>query len=113
MAVRSGVIFISDKAKQLRSILERKKEYNFIWFNESSAIIHNTPKVFERENLIDIGYGFSEITAFVVFTNESDATFNLKNYLLVLAKMHCNPTAIYYCENKQDKNTHNMKNINF
>ncbi len=24
-------------------------------------------------------------------------TFNLKNYLLVLAKMHCNPTAICYC----------------
>ncbi len=37
MAVRFGVIFISGstidcKAKQLRSILERKKEYNFIWF---------------------------------------------------------------------------------
>ncbi|WQZ92523.1 hypothetical protein KVK76_03435 [Helicobacter pylori] len=35
MAVRFGVIFISDstidrKAKQLRSILERKKECNFI-----------------------------------------------------------------------------------
>ncbi len=27
MAVKFGVIFISDKAKQLRSILERKKEY--------------------------------------------------------------------------------------
>ncbi|MFP6158213.1 hypothetical protein ACLGC4_04700 [Helicobacter pylori] len=44
MAVRFGVIFISGstidcKAKQLRSILERKKEYNFIWFNELSAII--------------------------------------------------------------------------
>ncbi|MGN8493130.1 hypothetical protein ACR9MT_05045 [Helicobacter pylori] len=34
-----------------------------------------------------------------------------KNYLLVLAKMYCNPTAICYCENKQDKNTHNMKTI--
>ncbi len=49
--------------------------------------------------------------AIVVFTNESDATFNLKNYLLVLAKMHCNPTAVCYCENKQDENTHNMKSI--
>ncbi|EST41249.1 hypothetical protein N871_00295 [Helicobacter pylori X47-2AL] len=104
MAIKFGVIFISDytindrKAKQLRSILERNKEYNFIWFNESSAIIHNTPKVFERESLIDIGYGFSEITAFVVFTNESDATFNLKNYLLVLAK-NLNSRDIWYCEN--------------
>ncbi|WRE24159.1 hypothetical protein KVC47_03295 [Helicobacter pylori] len=25
--------------------------------------------------------------------------------------MHCNPTAICYCENKQDENTHNMKSI--
>ncbi|EMH42035.1 hypothetical protein HMPREF1431_01388 [Helicobacter pylori GAMchJs106B] len=42
------------------------------------------------------------------------ATFNLKNYLLVLAKMHCNPTAICYCENKQDmcKNT-DTKEIEF
>ncbi len=58
MAVRFGIIFISDsiddyKAKQLRSILERKKECNFIWFNESSAIIHNTPKVFEGESFFD------------------------------------------------------------
>ncbi len=98
MAIKFGVIFISDYTIQLRSILERKKEYNFIWFNESSAIIHNTPKVFERESLIDIGYGFSEITAFVVFTNESDATFNLKNYLLVLAK-NLNSRDIWYCEN--------------
>lgn len=59
MAVRFGIIFISDsiddyKAKQLRSILERKKECNFIWFNESSAIIHNTPKVFEGESFLII-----------------------------------------------------------
>ncbi|WQR98453.1 hypothetical protein KVC81_03200 [Helicobacter pylori] len=48
---------------------------------------------------------------FFVYENEPSATFNLKNYLLVLAKMHCNPTAICYCENKQDKNTHNIKSI--
>ncbi|GAA7608556.1 hypothetical protein HpMMM21_00840 [Helicobacter pylori] len=29
----------------------------------------------------------------------------------MLAKMHCNPTAICYCENKQDKNMHNTKSI--
>lgn len=51
---------------------------------------------------------------FFVYENEPSTTFktfNLKNYLLVLAKMHCNPTAICYCENKQDENTHNMKSI--
>ncbi|GAA7852109.1 hypothetical protein HpCOL23_07160 [Helicobacter pylori] len=36
------------------------------------------------------------------FVYKPSATFNLKNYLLVLAKIHCNPTAICYCENKQD-----------
>ncbi len=48
---------------------------------------------------------------FFIYENELSATFNLKNYLLVLAKMHCNPTAICYCENKQDKNMHNTKSI--
>ncbi len=48
MAVRFGIIFITDgfitddKTKELRSILERKKECNFIWFNESRAIIHES-----------------------------------------------------------------------
>ncbi len=44
MAVRFGVIFISDKAKQLRSILECKRECNFIWFDEISAVIHNNKR---------------------------------------------------------------------
>ncbi len=40
MAVRFGVIFITDdKTKELRSILECKKECNFMWFIESRAII--------------------------------------------------------------------------
>ncbi len=39
MAVRFGVIFITDdKTKELRSILECKKECNFMWFIESFAI---------------------------------------------------------------------------
>lgn len=38
-------------------------------------------------------------------------TFNLKSYLLVLAKMHCNPTAICYCGNKQDAQNTNTKEI--
>ncbi|GAA7648748.1 hypothetical protein MMM6_04680 [Helicobacter pylori] len=103
MAVRFGVIFIHDstlainrRAEQLRSILECKRECNFIWFDEISAVIHNTPKVFERKSLFD--NKFSEITAFVVFTNESDTIFNLKNYLLVLAK-NLNSRDIWYCEN--------------
>ncbi len=108
MAVRFGVIFIHDstlainhRAEQLRSILERKGECNFIWFDEISAVIHNTPKVFERKSLFD--NEFSKITAFVVFTNESDTIlsdtiFNLKNYLLVLAK-NLNSRNIWYCEN--------------
>ncbi len=60
--------------------------------------------------------GFVEIfiepseSLFIVYENEPSATFNLKNYLLVLAK-HTYNKKICYCENKQDKNTHNIKNI--
>ncbi|AAD07739.1 predicted coding region HP0673 [Helicobacter pylori 26695] len=115
MAVRFGIIFISDsiddyKAKQLRSILERKKECNFIWFNESSAIIHNTPKVFEGESFFDHLFVSAKITAFVVSTNESDTIFNLKNYLLVLAK-NLNNRDIWYCENTicDKKGTYNIE----
>ncbi len=104
-----GVIFITDdKTEELRSILEHKKECNFIWFIESSAIIHNTPKVFEGESFFD--NGFSKITAFVVFTNESDTIFNLKNYLLVLAK-NFNSRDIWHCENTicDKKGTYNIE----
>ncbi|GAA7148840.1 hypothetical protein [Helicobacter pylori] len=95
MAVRFGVIFIHDstlainrRAEQLRSILECKRECNFILFDNK----------------------FSEITAFVVFTNESDTIFNLKNYLLVLAK-NLNSRDIWYCENAiRNKNgTYNIE----
>ncbi len=112
MAVRFGVIFIHDSTlainRRAEQFLERKKECNFIWFNESSAIIHNTPKVFEGESFFD--NGFSEITAFVVFTNESDTIFNLKNYLLVLAK-NFNSRDIWYCENAicDKKGTYNIE----
>ncbi|GAA6926512.1 hypothetical protein HpVH80_08860 [Helicobacter pylori] len=89
MAIRFGVIFIvdflraisvDDKNKQLRSILERKKKCNSIKFYELYSSI-------------------TEITAFVVFTDESDAIFNLKNYLLVLSKNFNNSRNIWYCEN--------------
>lgn len=63
--------------------------------------------------------GFVEIfielseSLFFVYENEPSATFNLKNYLLVLAKIHCNPTAICYCENKQDTQNTDTKEIKF
>ncbi len=47
------------------------------------------------------------------FVYKPSATFNLKNYLLVLAKIHCNPTAICYCENKQDAQNTDTKEIKF
>ncbi|GAA9929511.1 hypothetical protein VN0859_11210 [Helicobacter pylori] len=49
---------------------------------------------------------------FFVYENEPSTTFNLKNYLLVLAKYIYSEKICYY-ENKQDKNTHNMKSIEF
>ncbi len=47
---------------------------------------------------------------FFVYENEPSATFNLKNFLLVLAE-YIYSGKICYCENKQDKNTHNIKSI--
>ncbi|MBH0253318.1 hypothetical protein I6580_05700 [Helicobacter pylori] len=61
---------------------------------------------------VEIVIGPSEIL-FFIYENEPSATFNLKNYLLVLAKMHCNPTAICYCGNKQDAQNTNTKEIKF
>lgn len=47
---------------------------------------------------------------FFVYENEPSATFNLKNYLLVLATTYyCKPKAICYCENKQDTQKHRHK----
>ncbi len=55
MVVRFGIIFIiDDKTEKLRSILECKKECNFVWFIESRAVIYNTPKVFESESPSDL-----------------------------------------------------------
>lgn len=62
--------------------------------------------------------GFVEIvigpieSLFFVYENEPSTTFNLKNFLLLLAK-YIYSEKICYCENKQDKNTHNMKSIEF
>ncbi|WP_187923601.1 hypothetical protein [Helicobacter pylori] len=68
--------------------------------NGSSFGVINSPN---NIGFVEIFIEPSEIL-FFIYENEPSATFKLKNYLLVLAKMHCNPT-------KQDKNTHNMKSI--
>ncbi|MGL2601768.1 hypothetical protein ACQJ5R_04270 [Helicobacter pylori] len=121
MAIRFGVIFIvdflraiNDKNKQLRSILEHKKKCNSINFYELYSSIHNTPKVFEGVNPFEmlgvLNSNITEITAFVVFTDESDAIFNLKNYLLVLSK-NFNSRNIWYCENfvRNKEGTYNIE----
>ncbi|MGL2478453.1 hypothetical protein ACOWND_01525 [Helicobacter pylori] len=88
MAIRFG---FNDRRKTelIRSILERKIGLDFIRFIEATAFIR-----IERE-----------ITSFLVFqddrsvtlNNDPSATFNLKNYLLVLAKkFYC---SVCYCEN--------------
>ncbi|WP_415751609.1 hypothetical protein [Helicobacter pylori] len=61
---------------------------------------------------VEIIIGSSE-SLFFVYENEPSTTFNLKNYLLVLATTHCNPTAICYCENKQDTQNTDTKEIKF
>ncbi|WP_241896530.1 hypothetical protein [Helicobacter pylori] len=61
---------------------------------------------------VEIIIGPSE-SLFFVYENEPSMTFNLKNYLLVLATTHCNPTAICYCENKQDTQNTDTKEIKF
>ncbi|WQV62635.1 hypothetical protein KVK11_05285 [Helicobacter pylori] len=99
MAIRFGVIFIDNnidsffndrrKTELIRSILERKIGLDFIRFIEATAFIRIE----------------GEITSFLVFqddrsvtlNNDPSATFNLKNYLLVLAKkFYC---SVCYCEN--------------
>ncbi|GAA7665115.1 hypothetical protein ckin74_10970 [Helicobacter pylori] len=125
MAIRFGVIFIDNnidnffndrrKTKQqlIRSILKRKSELDFIRFIEATAsytnLECNRKLSFEERAIFYTDADFvrieREITSFLVFqndrsvtlNNDPSATFNLKNYLLVLAKkFHCN---VYYCEN--------------
>ncbi len=90
--VRSGYLSSEPtKQDQIRSFLINKRE--FIGF-------------------VEIIIGPSE-SLFFVYENEPSTTFNLKNYLLVLATTHCNPTAICYCENKQDTQNTDTKEIKF
>ncbi len=65
------------------------------------------------KNVMRSGYLSSEPTKQDRIKSFLVQTFNLKNYLLVLAKMHCNPTAICYCGNKQDAQNTNTKEIKF
>ncbi len=125
MAVRFGIIFIDNnidnffndrrKTKQqlIRSILERKSGLDFIRFIEATASYTNLERKrklsFEECAVFYTDADFvrieREITSFLVFqndrsvtlNNDPSATFNLKNYLLVLAKkFYC---SVCYCEN--------------
>ncbi len=125
MAIRFGVIFIDNnidnffndrrKTKQqlIRSILERKSGLDFIRFIEATASYTNLERKrklsFEECAVFYTDADFvrieREITSFLVFqndrsvtlNNDPSATFNLKNYLLVLAKkFYC---SVCYCEN--------------
>ncbi len=95
------------------AILKRKSELDFIRFIEATAsytnLECNRKLSFEERAVFYTDADFvrieREITSFLVFqkdrsvtlNNDPSATFNLKNYLLVLAKkFHCN---VYYCEN--------------
>ncbi|GAA8158461.1 hypothetical protein NP05261_10680 [Helicobacter pylori] len=90
--MRSGYLSSEPtKQDQIRSFLINKRE--FIGF-------------------VEIIIGPSE-SLFFVYENEPSTTFNLKNYLLVLAITHCNPTEICYCENKQDTQNTDTKEIKF
>ncbi|WQW77440.1 hypothetical protein KVK04_04370 [Helicobacter pylori] len=126
MAIRFGVIFIDNnidnffndrrKTKQqlIRSILERKSGLDFIRFIEATASYTNLERKrklsFEECAVFYTDADFvrieREITGFLVFqddrsvthlTDDPSATFNLKNYLLVLAKKF--DCSVYYCEN--------------
>ncbi|GAA9370021.1 hypothetical protein TH0631_09700 [Helicobacter pylori] len=125
MEIRFGVIFIDNnidnffndrrKTKQqlIRSILERKSGLDFIRFIEATASYTNLERKrklsFEECAVFYTDADFvrieREITSFLVFQNDRSvtlnndlsATFNLKNYLLVLAKkFYC---SVCYCEN--------------
>ncbi|GAA9360954.1 hypothetical protein TH0628_08140 [Helicobacter pylori] len=125
MAIRFGVIFIDNnidnffndrrKTKQqlIRSILEHKSGLDFIRFIEATASYTNLERKrklsFEECAVFYTDADFvrieREITSFLVFQNDRSvtlnndlsATFNLKNYLLVLAKkFYC---SVCYCEN--------------
>ncbi|WQX93121.1 hypothetical protein KVK22_02680 [Helicobacter pylori] len=125
MAIRFGVIFIDNnidnffndrrKTKQqlIRSILERKSGLDFIRFIEATASYTNLErkrKLSFKECAVfytdaDFVRIEREITSFLVFqndrsvtlNNDPSVTFNLKNYLLILAKkFYC---SVCYCEN--------------
>nr|WP_241679922.1 hypothetical protein [Helicobacter pylori] len=57
---------------------------------------------------VEIVIGPSE-SLFFVYENEPSATFNLKNYLLVLAKMHCNPTSELLLRKQARRTKHQHK----
>ncbi|MGL2699953.1 hypothetical protein ACQJ7H_06365 [Helicobacter pylori] len=86
--MRSGYLSSEPtKQDQIRSFLINKRE--FIGF-------------------VEIIIGPSE-SLFFVYENEPSMTFNLKNYLLVLAKIHCNPTSDLLLRKQARRTKHRHK----
>ncbi len=110
MAIRFGVIFIDNN---IDNFFNDRRKTNFIRFIEATASYTNLERKrklsFEECAVFYTDADFvrieREITSFLVFqndrsvtlNNDPSATFNLKNYLLVLAKkFYC---SVCYCEN--------------
>lgn len=78
----------TERAKKLQSYLKSKRD--FIGFVQTLNSLKGNPQDPFLPN---------EETSFLVFSNEPTITFNLRDYLLVLAQIF-NQQAICYCESK-------------
>ncbi|GAA7030949.1 hypothetical protein ID0177_09930 [Helicobacter pylori] len=78
----------TERAKKLQSYLESKRD--FIGFVQTLNSLKDNPQDPFLPN---------EETSFLVFANDPTITFNLRDYLLVLAQIF-NQQAICYCESK-------------
>ncbi len=83
------------------------------FYDHSPNNPNNSPKLkqFLEHKREFIGFVETFIKPIFIYENEPNVTFNLKNYLLVLATTYCNPTAICYCGNKQDTQNTDTKEI--
>ncbi|GAA7556539.1 hypothetical protein VN0057_10500 [Helicobacter pylori] len=78
----------TERAKKLQSYLENKRD--FVGFVQTLNFLKGNPQDPFLPN---------EETSFLVFANDPTITFNLRNYLLVLAQIF-SQQAICYCESK-------------